>query len=88
MKPEKLQSKQMKGSVKKTETKTKSKRPLSSYMLFFADFRKTYKEENPDSKGVAEVAKACGAAWREISAEDKKKYTEKAEELKKATLEE
>ncbi|KAK9691469.1 hypothetical protein RND81_09G198700 [Saponaria officinalis] len=76
-----------------SETKTKRKltkvkdpnmpkRPLTAYFLFLEDFRKTYKEEHPDSKGVKELAKEAGLKWKAMTDEEKKQYVDKAAELK------
>ncbi|KAF8009628.1 hypothetical protein BT93_J0592 [Corymbia citriodora subsp. variegata] len=73
----------------KTEKKSKKgkdanmpKRPATAFFLFMDDFRKAYKEENPDSKGVKEVAKQGGEKWKSMSDEEKKPYLDKASELK------
>ncbi|KAL9229978.1 hypothetical protein vseg_005382 [Gypsophila vaccaria] len=58
------------------------KRPLSAYFLFLEDFRKTYKEEHPDSKGIKELAKDAGAKWKAMTDEERKPYVDKAAELK------
>jgi hypothetical protein len=47
-----------------------------------ADFRPTFKKANPDSKGVKEVAVACGAAWGKMSDKDKEKYNAAAAKAK------
>ncbi|KAH6777269.1 high mobility group B3 [Perilla frutescens var. frutescens] len=51
-------------------------------MIFRADFRKSFKEANPDCKSVATVAKEGGEKWKSMSDEEKKSYVEKAAELK------
>lgn len=70
----------------RTEKKGKNpnamKRPLTAFFLFMDDFRKTYKEENPDSKGGKEVAKEGGEKWKSMTDEEKKPYQDKAAELK------
>ncbi|XP_074316179.1 high mobility group B protein 7 [Silene latifolia] len=75
-----------KGSKKRKLTKVKDpnmpKRPLSGYFLFLEDFRKTYKEEHPDSKGIKELAKDAGAKWKAMTDEEKKPYLDRAVELK------
>lgn len=58
------------------------KRPQTAYFLFLEDFRKTYKEEHPDSKGVKELAKDAGEKWRSMTDEEKKPYQDRAAELK------
>uniref|UniRef100_A0A9I9EIL3 HMG box domain-containing protein n=1 Tax=Cucumis melo TaxID=3656 RepID=A0A9I9EIL3_CUCME len=49
---------------------------------FRDDFRKSFKEANPDSKGVKEVAKEGGEKWKSMTDEEKKPYQDKAAELK------
>ncbi|KAK9996632.1 hypothetical protein SO802_021318 [Lithocarpus litseifolius] len=67
----KSSSTEPKAKKAKTDKKSKDpnalKRPQTTFFLFMDDFRKTYKEENPDSK--------CGK-------EEKKPYMDKAAELK------
>ncbi|XWS54355.1 hypothetical protein CRYUN_Cryun10bG0083000 [Craigia yunnanensis] len=58
------------------------KRPLTAFFLFMDDFRKSYKEANPDAKGVTGVAKEGGEKWKSMSEEEKKPYLDKAAELK------
>lgn len=59
-----------------------SKRPQTAFFLFMDDFRKSYKEANPDAKGGATVAKHGGEKWKSMSDEEKKPYIDKAAELK------
>ncbi|CAN1325382.1 High mobility group B protein 7 [Linum perenne] len=47
-----------------------------------ADFRKEYKEANPDCKEPKKVAKDAGEKWKSMSEEEKKPYIEKAAQLK------
>ncbi|KAI3435067.1 HMG box domain-containing protein [Psidium guajava] len=82
-------SSEPKAKKAKTEKKAKKgkdanmpKRPATAFFLFMDDFRKTYKEANPDSKGVKEVAKQGGEKWKSMSDEEKKPYLDKASELK------
>ncbi|XVE66387.1 hypothetical protein DITRI_Ditri08aG0076400 [Diplodiscus trichospermus] len=58
------------------------KRPPTAFFLFMDDFRKSYKEANPDAKGVTGVAKDGGEKWKSMSEEEKKPYFDKAAELK------
>ncbi|KAK6146614.1 hypothetical protein DH2020_020483 [Rehmannia glutinosa] len=46
------------------------------------DFRKTFKEANPDCKSVATVGKEGGLKWKSMTDEEKRVYIEKAAELK------
>ncbi|XP_030448052.1 high mobility group B protein 7-like [Syzygium oleosum] len=82
-------SSEPKSKKAKTEKKSKKgkdanmpKRPATAFFLFMDDFRKTYKEANPDSKGVKEVAKQGGEKWKSMPDEEKKPYLDKASELK------
>ncbi|KAL9341324.1 hypothetical protein Peur_067543 [Populus x canadensis] len=61
------------------------KRPLTAFFLFMDDFRKEYKEANPDSKDVKKVAKEGGVRWKSMTDEEKKQYVDKAAELKAET---
>lgn len=84
-----------KKKTKSTETKSKKikkekkakdpnapKRPPTAFFLFMDDFRKTYKEANPDCKSVAMVAKDGGEKWKSMTDEEKMVYVERAKELK------
>ncbi|KAL3718153.1 hypothetical protein ACJRO7_003308 [Eucalyptus globulus] len=82
-------SSEPKAKKAKTEKKSKKgkdanapKRPATAFFVFMDDFRKVYKEANPDSKGVKEVAKQGGEKWKSMSDEEKKPYLDKASELK------
>lgn len=82
-------SSEPKAKKAKTEKKSKKgkdanapKRPATAFFVFMDDFRKAYKEANPDSKGVKEVAKQGGEKWKSMSDEEKKPYLDKASELK------
>ncbi|XP_015886714.3 high mobility group B protein 7-like [Ziziphus jujuba] len=68
--------------AKKGKNSNKPKRPPTAFFLFMDDFRKEFKEANPDSKGVKTVAKEGGAKWKSMTDEEKKQYTDKAAELK------
>ncbi|KAK4756127.1 hypothetical protein SAY87_009884 [Trapa incisa] len=68
--------------LKKAKDPNQPKRPPTAFFLFMDDFRKLYKEENPDSKGVKEVAKQGGERWKSMTDEEKKPYLDKAAELK------
>ncbi|CAN0888205.1 High mobility group B protein 7 [Linum grandiflorum] len=60
----------------------KPKRPPTAYFIFMADFRKEYKEANPDCKEAKQVVKDAGAKWSSMTEEEKKPYNEKAAQLK------
>ncbi|KNA04843.1 hypothetical protein SOVF_195910 [Spinacia oleracea] len=76
------ESKSKKRKLSKVKDPNMPKRPMSGYFLFLEDFRKVYKEEHPDSKGVKEVAKEAGAKWKSMTDEEKKPYQDKYAELK------
>merc|ERR1711870_181042 len=54
------------------------KRPLSGYMLWFKDTRKSIKGKN-----VAEIGKKAGEMWKSLPADKKKAYGDRALEAKK-----
>merc|ERR1712048_978713 len=74
--------KRLKRSVKSAMRKVKMdgslKRPLSGYMLWFKDTRKSIKGKN-----VAEVGKKAGEMWKGLPADKKKTYGDRALEAKK-----
>merc|ERR1712232_1310114 len=74
--------KKLKRSVKSAMRKVKMdaslKRPLSGYMLWFKDTRKSIKGKN-----VAEVGKKAGEMWKSLPADKKKTYADRALEAKK-----
>ncbi|XP_076889869.1 HMG1/2-like protein isoform X2 [Bidens hawaiensis] len=76
-------------AVKKTAAKGKAakdpnkpKRPASAFFVFMEEFRKQFKEENPENKSVAVVGKAGGAKWKSMSDAEKAPYVAKAEKRK------
>ena len=55
------------------------KKPLSAYIIFSVASREKLLEENPELKGkTGELAKLAGAAWRELSEEERLPYEAKA----------
>ncbi|XP_074572508.1 DNA-binding protein MNB1B-like [Curcuma longa] len=58
------------------------KRPQSAFFVFMEEFRKTFKEKNPNNKSVAAVAKAGGDKWKSLTEEEKAPYVAKAAKLK------
>ena len=64
---------------KSPKKKSGEKRSPNAWMLFLADYRKEHSE--PGMAGSA-VAKAGGEVWREMSAEKKAPYEDKAATLK------
>ncbi|EEF49638.1 high mobility group B protein 7 [Ricinus communis] len=67
---------------KKPNNPNKPKRPPTAFFIFLDEFRKTFKEANPDSKDVKRVAKEAGEKWKAMTDEEKKPYADKATELK------
>ncbi|KAK2988228.1 hypothetical protein RJ640_020710 [Escallonia rubra] len=68
---------------KRAKDPNKPKRPASAYFIFLEDFRKEYKEQHPNDRGVAAVGKAAGAKWQSLSDAEKAPYAAKAEKRKK-----
>ncbi|BAT93625.1 high mobility group B protein 7-like isoform X1 [Vigna umbellata] len=84
-KPKSKEPKAKKAKVekgKKVKDPNKPKRPPTAFFVFLDEFRKTFKEANPDSKDVKRVGKEAGEKWRSMSEEDKKPYLDKVAELK------
>ncbi|XP_031495967.1 high mobility group B protein 7-like [Nymphaea colorata] len=78
---EKKESKRKRSS--KERDPNMPKRPPTAFFVFMDEFRKKYKEENPeDAKSVAKVAKEGGEKWKSMTTEEKKQYIDKAAELK------
>merc|ERR1712054_738402 len=68
----------VKSAMRKVPMDKSLKRPLSGYMLWFKDTRKTIKGKN-----VAEVSKKAGEMWKSLAADKKKAYGDRAGEAKK-----
>ncbi|KAG4984688.1 hypothetical protein AAZX31_10G273600 [Glycine max] len=68
--------------VKKVKDPNMPKRPPTAFFAFLDDFRKSFKEANPDSKDVKRVGKEAGEKWRSMTDEEKKPYLDKVAELK------
>lgn len=89
-KPERKKPKSKEPKAKRTKVENgkeakdpnRPKRPQTAFFLFLDDFRKTFKEENPDSKDVKRVGKEAGEKWRSMTDEEKKPYLDKNLELK------
>lgn len=69
-----------KGRKTPSKDPNKPKRPCSAYFLFLADFRSENKEKYSEHK---DLIKAAGAAWQDMSEQEKKPYEKKADEEKK-----
>merc|ERR1712060_60504 len=68
----------VKSAMRKVPMDTSLKRPLSGYMLWFKDTRKSIKGKN-----IAEVGKKAGEMWKSLPADKKKTYGDRALEAKK-----
>merc|ERR1712048_353641 len=68
----------VKSAMRKVPMDKSLKRPLSGYMLWFKDSRKTIKGKN-----IAEVSKKAGEMWKGLAADKKKVYGDRALEAKK-----
>merc|ERR1712196_737399 len=68
----------VKSAMRKVPMDSSLKRPLSGYMLWFKDARKTIKGKN-----IAEVSKKAGEMWKDLAADKKKTYGDRAAEAKK-----
>merc|ERR1712110_802588 len=68
----------VKSAMRKVPMDTSLKRPLSGYMLWFKDSRKTIKGKN-----IAEVSKKAGEMWKALGADKKKVFSDRALEAKK-----
>eukprot|EP00252_Welwitschia_mirabilis_P026648 TRINITY_DN87_c0_g1_i2.p1 TRINITY_DN87_c0_g1~~TRINITY_DN87_c0_g1_i2.p1 ORF type:complete len:145 (+),score=47.39 TRINITY_DN87_c0_g1_i2:165-599(+) len=79
-----------KGGVRKAASKkarkekdpNKPKRPPSAFFVFMEEFRKQFKEKNPNNKSVAAVGKAGGDKWKSMSEAEKAPYIQKASKRK------
>ncbi|KAK9053475.1 hypothetical protein SSX86_030109 [Deinandra increscens subsp. villosa] len=70
-------------AAKSAKDPNKPKRPASAFFVFMEDFRKQFKEDNPENKSVAAVGKAGGAKWKSMSDSDKAPFVAKADKRKK-----
>merc|ERR1712207_18830 len=68
----------VKSAMRKVPMDKSLKRPLSGYMMWFKDTRKSIKGKN-----IAEVSKKAGEMWKGLSADKKKTYADRALEAKK-----
>ena len=63
-----------KDKATKGESIPRPKRPLSAYNLFFQERRQILLAKLPSSKKFDSLAKAIGAQWKRIGAEEKEEY--------------
>lgn len=78
VKEQKARKRQAKKDRKAKKDPNKPKRAPTAFFIYLEDFRKVYKEQHPDVKGVAAVGKACGDRWKEMSDQEKAPYNAKA----------
>ncbi|KAI3717265.1 hypothetical protein L1987_68773 [Smallanthus sonchifolius] len=81
------------GAAKKKLSKldaNKPKKPPTAFFYFLEDFRKEFREQNPDVKSMREIGKACGEKWKIMAYEEKVQYydvaTEKRAKFEKALV--
>uniref|UniRef100_A0A5B7BE63 HMG box domain-containing protein n=1 Tax=Davidia involucrata TaxID=16924 RepID=A0A5B7BE63_DAVIN len=67
---------------KKAKDPNMPKRPPTAFFVFMDEFRKAFREANPDCKSVSTVAKEAGEKWKSMTDEEKKPYVDRAAELK------
>ncbi|CAA0832343.1 High mobility group B protein 14 [Striga hermonthica] len=58
----------------------KPKKPPTAFFYFMEDFRKEFKEKNPDIKSMCDIGKACGEKWKTMTYEEKVQYYDIATE--------
>jgi hypothetical protein len=68
---------------KKAKDPNRPKRSLSAYFLFAANFRGKYAG---DKLSTVDMAKLCGAEWKQQSEKEKKPFTEAAKKSREAYL--
>merc|ERR1711904_553716 len=78
VKQKKRLTRSVKIAMRKVPMDSSLKRPLSGYMLWFKDTRKSIKGKN-----IAEVGKKAGEMWKSLPADKKKTYGDRALEAKK-----
>jgi high mobility group protein B1 len=71
-----------KKATKAAKDPNQPKRPPTPFFLFLEQFRKTFKEDHPEAKGVAVVGKAGGEKWKEMSDFEKAPFITKAQQRK------
>ena len=73
---------QEKKGRKATKDPNKPKRPASAFFVFMEDFKKPYREKNPNVKSVPVVGKARGDKWKSMSDIDNAPFVAKAAKRK------
>ncbi|KAE8671822.1 High mobility group B protein 14 [Hibiscus syriacus] len=86
-----LKSKQQQKKKTKVDAKMPKKPPTAFFYYCEEDFRKEFQEQNPDTKSMRDIGKACGEKWKTMTYEEKVKYydiaTEKRAEFDRAMAE-
>ncbi|KAG6382570.1 hypothetical protein SASPL_157757 [Salvia splendens] len=54
--------------------------PLDMIVSYMEDFRKEYRDANPNIKSMRDIGKACGEKWKTMTYEEKVKYYDIATE--------
>jgi len=73
---------QIKKEKKAKKDPNKPKRPPSAFFVFLDEFRKEYKQANPNANSVSAVGKAGGEKWRAMGDAEKAPFVAKAEKKK------
>lgn len=71
-----------KKATKAAKDPNQPKRPPTAFFIFLDEFRKSFKEDHPEAKGVAVVGKAGGEKWKDMSEFEKAPYIAKAAQKK------
>ncbi|BBN19030.1 high mobility group B protein, plant [Marchantia polymorpha subsp. ruderalis] len=71
-----------KKATKAAKDPNQPKRPPTAFFIFLDEFRKSFKEDHPEAKGVAVVGKAGGEKWKDMSEFEKAPYIAKAQQKK------
>jgi len=74
--------KKRKAPVKKPRDPDAPKNKTNAFMFFQKEQREKIKKENPNLKGVPDLAKKMGEIWRGMSEKEKQPYTDLAEKDK------
>ncbi|KAJ7533611.1 hypothetical protein O6H91_13G056800 [Diphasiastrum complanatum] len=75
---QRIKKRQAKKERKAKKDPNQPKRPPSAFFVFLEDFRKSYKENHPDVKGVSVIGKAGGDKWKHMTDAEKQPYVTKA----------
>lgn len=67
-------------SIRKLNQKPKIPRPPNAFMLYANENRKSMAQQYPADSNK-EISKKLGSIWRNLNAEEKNKYFDKAREI-------